>query len=303
MKNLIVTKDIEEADLITHNGTFHADEVFSTAFLSNLLDKDDIVICRTSNVIGARGIVYDVGLGCFDHHQVGGNGERENGIRYSSFGLVWKEFGKKYLERFDCDVLECFSAVDKKLVTMIDAIDNGQYSSDSSINIINVSGLIGLFNSRWDEEENQDGYFLDAVSFASIIFDKVVKSTISKVRAKVLVDEAIDRSNGILVLDRFMPYKDFILESTNSKARDILFVVHPSNRGGYNVCTVPLKLGSFYSRKLFPSSWAGLRDHELQEVSGVSTIRFCHNDRFICACETFDDAIKIAEIALRYEEV
>ena len=302
MKNLIITDDISKADLITHNGTFHADEVFSTVLLMNFIDKDDVFLCRTSDVAGASGIIYDVGLGEFDHHQIGGNGERENGIKFASFGLVWKKYGRKYLERFDCDVSECFSSMDKKLVTMIDAIDNGQYSSDSTINIINVSSLIGLFNSSWDEVSNQDVYFVSAVNFASIIFDKVVKSVISKVKAKCLVEEAIDKSNGIMILDNFMPYKDFIIESINPKAKDILFVVHPSNRGGYNVCTVPVAIGSFVSRKLFPSSWAGLRDKELQDVSGVSSIRFCHNARFICACETYEDALKIAEIAFNYVE-
>ena len=298
MKNLIITENIESADLITHNGTFHADEVFSTVVLINLMDKEDIYICRTSNVEGAKGIIYDVGLGKFDHHQIGGNGERENGIKYASFGLIWKEYGKTYLERYDCNITECFNSIDKKLVTMIDAIDNGQYSSESSINIINVSNLISLFNSSWDEEDNQDNYFIEAVNFANIIFNKIIKSTIAKEKAKTLVEEAIDKSSSIMVLDKFMPYKDFIIESTNTKAKDILFVVHPSNRGGYNVCSVPISVGSFESRKLLPLPWAGLRDKELQDVSGIKSIKFCHNNRFICSCDTLEDALKIAQIAV-----
>ena len=51
-KKMLITKNIEEADLITHNGTFHADEVFSTVLLSRILKKETLKICRTSNIKG-----------------------------------------------------------------------------------------------------------------------------------------------------------------------------------------------------------------------------------------------------------
>ena len=79
---IVLTENIEEADLITHNGTFHSDEVFSTVLLSNVLKKDILKLCRTSNIKeGITGFVYDVGYGKYDHHQPGGNGERKNGIK------------------------------------------------------------------------------------------------------------------------------------------------------------------------------------------------------------------------------
>ena len=39
-------------------------------------------------------------------------------------------------------------------------------------------------------------------------------------------------------------------------------------------------------------------DEELQEISGVKTITFCHKNLFICDCKSYDDAIKIAKIAI-----
>ena len=39
-----------------------------------------------------------IGLGEFDHHQKNRNGQRKNGIYYSSIGLLWNKFGRKYLE-------------------------------------------------------------------------------------------------------------------------------------------------------------------------------------------------------------
>ena len=301
---IILTENIEEADLITHNGTFHSDEVFSTVLLSKVLKKDILKLCRTSNIKeGITGFVYDVGYGKYDHHQPGGNGERKNGIKYSSFGLVWRDFGKDYLKQLNClQIEEVWSMVDKKLVQNIDAIDNGQLGklTQFDFEVVTLPNLISMYNSNWDDEQaNQNEMFLKAVQFAQTVFDRFIISVVSKIRAKSRVEDAIENSkNQILILEKFMPWKEFLLDSENEKAKNILFVVFPSNRGGYNVYAVPKENGSFESRKLFPAKWAGLKDEELSKISGVATATFCHTGRFICATRTKEDATKIARIAV-----
>lgn len=301
---IMITENIEEADLITHNGTFHSDEVFSTVLLSKVLKKDILKLCRTSNIKeGITGFVYDVGYGKYDHHQPGGNGERKNGIKYSSFGLVWRDFGKDYLKQLNClQIEEVWSMVDKKLVQNIDAIDNGQLGklTQFDFEVVTLPNLISMYNSNWDDEQaNQNEMFLKAVQFAQTVFDRFIISVVSKIRAKSRVEDAIENSkNQILILEKFMPWKEFLLDSENEKAKNILFVVFPSNRGGYNVYAVPKENGSFESRKLFPAKWAGLKDEELSKISGVATATFCHTGRFICATRTKEDAIKIARIAV-----
>src|SRR3989338_5804368 len=94
--------------LVTHNGSFHADDIFSAAALSLLLEKAgeayEITRTRTPEIIDDADYVFDVGgiydekNNKFDHHQTGGAGKRESissgpEIEYSSFGLVWKKFG------------------------------------------------------------------------------------------------------------------------------------------------------------------------------------------------------------------
>ena len=59
--------------------------------------------------------------GDFDHHQRGGAGERANGIRYASFGLVWREFGAAL-----AGGEEAAAAIDERLVQGVDANDTGQ---------------------------------------------------------------------------------------------------------------------------------------------------------------------------------
>ena len=248
-KKIETVNESNLADLITHDGTFHADEVFATVVLSRILEKENIKLCRTSGITQEeKGIVYDVGYGKYDHHQPGGNGERENGVKYAAFGLIWKKFGKKYLESINVsNIDDVWEAIDKKLVQNIDLIDNGQLGklTQFDFEIITLSGLISMYNSNWDDKtENQDSQFLEAVKLASTIFDRIVKNAISKMNAKAKINKAIgEAKNQILILDEFMPWKEFLLE--NEKGKDILFVVFPSNRGGYNVYAVPKELGSF----------------------------------------------------------
>ena len=119
--------------------------------------------------------------------------------------------------------------------------------------------------------------------------------------ARSIVEEKIEEScNGILILDHYMPWKDIVLTSNNIKAKDILYAIFPSKRGGYNVVATPKEQGSFDVKKPFPNNWAGLENLELQKISGVKTITFCHKNLFICACKTYEDAIKIANISLKY---
>ncbi len=298
--NIKLTKNIEEANCITHNGTFHCDEVFSTIMFSKLLPE--VIVCRTSDLekVNSDQYIYDVGGGELDHHQFGGNGERDNGVKYSSCGLVWKKFGKEIIKKYtEKDIDEIWKMIDKNLIQCIDAGDNGQIPDiNVDYRLVQVASIISEFNPNWDEDIDPDVKFEEAVKLAETVFDNSMKSSISKMRAKSKVDMAInDSKDGIMTLEKFLPWKEFLLESDSSKAKLINFVIFPSNRGGYNIYTVPEKLGSFTSRKLFPKEWAGLKDKELQKVTTVETARFCHNKCFICAVDTKDDALKLAKIA------
>lgn len=298
--NIKITKNIEEANCITHSGTFHCDEVFSTVLFSKILPK--VIVCRTPEVEQVRDnqYVYDIGGGELDHHQFGGNGERKNGVKYSSCGLVWRKFGKDVIKKYtDEKIEEVWKKLDKDLVQYIDAGDNGQIPTiDLDYTLVQLAGIISAFNPNWDEEVDPDDKFIEAVKFANVVFENSIKSTISKVKAKEEVELAINNSkDGIMVLNKYLPWKETLLESDNEKAKLINFAVFPSNRGGYNVYTVPVQVGSFESRKLLPEEWAGLRDEELQKVTNVKTASFCHNKRFICVAGTKEDALKLAKMA------
>ena len=303
--NIKITKNIKEANCVTHAGTFHADEIFATLILSKIMPEITLIRMpefreQEKSEVNPNVMVYDIGGKEYDHHQLGGNGARENGVKYAACGLIWKAFGRKLLKRYNVKEIDyTFDYIDRNLIQFIDANDNGQLPKlQTDYRNVHLSHVVSLFNPKWDEEVDSDENFMKALSVCEIIFNEFLHDTFSKMKAKDLVDKAIENSeNGIMVLDTFAPWKEFLLNSKNEKAKDIIFAVFPSSRGGYNVYAVPLELGSFENRKSLPVKWRGLRDKDLQEVTGVETARFCHNAGFICSADSKDGALELANIA------
>lgn len=291
----IVDKE-SEANFITHSGTFHADEVMASVILLNRFGS--MKIFRTSSVSNKDAFVYDIGFGEFDHHGINFDKARENGIKYASCGLIWKKFGKEIIGKLEVDNIETlYESIDKNLIMDIDRDDNGQaLGVELPVKVQGIPNLIGLFNPPWNDLSNESDNFLKAVNFANTIFNNMIDKMLSKEAARKIVEKKIDESkDGVLVLDNYMPWKDIVLSSSNSKANEILYAIFPSKRGGYNVVATPVSSGSFDVKKPFPKDWAGKENEELQKISGIDTITFCHKSLFICACKTFDDALKIAE--------
>lgn len=298
------TKSPENATCVTHGGTFHSDEVMSTVILSKVLG--DINVLRTFKVpenLPNDAIVYDIGFGMFDHHQKGGNGFREESlVPYSSAGLIWKQFGWQIVID-SCDGQDpvlVWNLIDRDLIEGIDASDNGTIpKSDYSVREMNFPRIISSFNPAWDNSEDSDAAFIRAVNFAEVVFDNVLSNAISKAKAHSIVEAAIEESqDNIMVLEKFVPWQEYLFSSENEKAEDILFVVYPSNRGGFNWQCVPDSLGSFEQRKPVPTEWKGLHDVDLQKVTGVATASFCHPAGFIGGAATLADAIAIAKKAI-----
>lgn len=292
-----LVKDIKEANCITHSGTMHADDVFATAFLELYLN--DIRVFRTNvvdwNVISSDSIVYDVGRREFDHHQVEAL-KRENGIPYCSFGLLWKRYGRDFLEtRGITYISEVFDGIDKDLIEGIDADDNGIFPKiEAECKVKTTSSIIKMFNPGFGSMQKEEEQFLRAVRVAKMIFEEEILYINGKVMAAKKVNEILEQMSleqKYLVLEEFVPYEDTLLNS--EKAKDIYFVAYPSNRGGYAIKTVPKSLEDRTARLEFPEEWAGLNNEELEKVSGIEGLRFCHLGRFIVSCDTLETVYKV----------
>ncbi|MBL4796677.1 MAG: MYG1 family protein [Oleispira sp.] len=283
--------------IATHNGNFHADDVFSIAALKNVFPSFNLVRTRDLEVIGQADLVIDVGgiydpeTGRFDHHQRGGAGERENGVPYSSFGLVWQKYGLEICGGNQ----DIANSVDSGLVSTIDAIDCGFVKGVSEG--ISLSQTISMFNPTWQEDSHFDSCFDEAVEFAGRILTRFIASATGGISAKVIVAKAIENAEDprVIVLEQYTPWK----RTVHALSEEALYMVYPSNSGDWRIQTVPVEPGSFEDRKSLPKPWAGLSNEEFQAVTNLDDAMFCHNGLFIAGAASFESAMKMAAMALQ----
>lgn len=287
----------------THNGSFHADDVFAVAVL-RLLHGDALEVVRTRDPeqLAAADLRVDVGLrndpatGDFDHHQRGGAGQRDNGIAYASFGLVWKAFGAEL-----CGGDEIAEEIDQLIVQGIDANDVGMTIAESLIDgamPFTVSHALGMMNPNWDEDASgagKDAAFHRAVELAQGILARAIAAAQAQARAAELVRSAIARAEDprLIELDRGMPWHRELV----ANAPEALFVVYPREQD-WGVQAIPRVLGEFANRKDLPERWAGMTDADLAAVTGVADARFCHAGRFMAVAGSRDGALALARQAI-----
>jgi uncharacterized UPF0160 family protein len=288
---------MNDKTIATHSGNFHADDVFSIAALKSIFPSFKLIRTRDLELIGKADIVIDVGgeydpdAGRFDHHQRGGAGERDNGIPYSSFGLVWQKYGLEICGGNQ----EVANAVDTGLVSTIDAIDCGHAEGVSKG--ISLSHTISMFNPTWQEDNHFDTCFDEAVDFASRVLARFIASVNGGISAKSIVANAIDNTEDprVIVLDKYTPWKTTV----HALSKEALYIVYPSESGQWRIQAVPVELGSFEDKKSLPKQWAGLSGEALKEVTGIDDAMFCHNGLFIAGAESFESTMKMASIALQ----
>ena len=156
-----------------------------------------------------------------------------------------------------------------------------------------LPGIIKLFNPSYDSGEDESEQFLAACEVAKAIF----KEEILYINGKVIAEEELKEelkditNEKYVILDKFLPYEDTILG--NEKYNNLLFVAYPSNRGGYAIKVIPKSIEDKTARQSFPEEWAGLEGEELEKISGIEGLTFCHTARFIVSCKNIDSVYKV----------
>ena len=288
----------------THDGSFHADEVFAVAALGLLPEKLEVVRTRDPAALAEAdlrvdvGFKYDPAAGDFDHHQRDFTMVRDNGVGYASFGLVWREIGARVCGG-DGEVAD---AVERSLVQAVDANDTGQQVTQSlieGVQPLTVNAVIGGFNARWDEDltdAEERERFDAAVDLARGILEREIGSAAAGLRAVHLVRDAIEAAEDprVVELKENVPWKGTLVP----EASEALLVIYPK-RQGFGVETVPAELGTFENRLDLPEAWAGLEGPELARVTGVDDALFCHAKRFLAVARSRAGAKRLAALALQ----
>jgi uncharacterized UPF0160 family protein len=307
-----IVSTLNSCVIATHDGVFHADDVLAVAALRVLYPDAAVVRTRDPVKLAAANVVVDVGgeydpdRGRFDHHQKGRAGSRENGVLFSSFGLVWRHYASRVMTALGVPEGHFSSVglqVDTELVQPVDAVDNGQNlyeggrPSFEGVSTVSISSVLSGFNPSWHmAEKDFEACFLQAVHFAQAILRNAVASALGDALAKAVVAKAIDASdNGpVVVLDRFVPWGDQVRD----EAPAALFCVFPSETGTWMVQAINAKPGTFESRRLLPEAWAGLRDEAFSAAVDLPDGAFCHPGRFICGAKSKASALRLAQLAL-----
>jgi len=318
--------------ICTHHGTFHADEVMACAMLKCLPAYAKMSILRTRNQadIDKASIVIDVGgtydseKSRYDHHQnsfASTYSDAYAGIKLSSAGLVYKHFAPQIVEAI-CGKLEpkALSAIVSKtynsLIRELDAIDNGvQIAEEPRYHFVtHLAARIGRLNPSWQEPNSPDienASFKEATEMAAReLFDVICGYCNSWLPAYSIVHDALSKrtevhsSGEIIKLPRFCPWTEhlFDLEAECEANRTPLakYILFQDSRGGWRVQAAPKVRGSFENRLPLPKAWCGLRESELDKVTGVPGGVFVHANGFIGGHTTEEGALAMASKALEF---
>lgn len=286
--------------IITHNGTFHPDEIFAVAALKLRFEGEEIEVVRTRDAALFAGADFVVDVGSmhdpsrnrFDHHQ-GGIEPRPNGIPYASFGLVWKRYGPEL-----CGSQDIADRLDTFLVQYVDAKDNGVNVIDSLYGDVfpyTLFDYIKSFRPTWKESaDGLEGSFHRLVGFAQGILEREIRIAKDDAEGRRMVEEAYAAAEDkrAIVLDRYYPW-----EQALSGLPGALFAVYPSLAGDWHIQAVRDDLATYINRKDLPESWAGLRDEDLVRATGVADAVFCHTGRFFAVAKSKEGARRLAVLA------
>ncbi len=307
----------------THSGSFHADDLIGCVILRMASDVEELHIVRTRQpeVLALCDIILDVGgeydpeKGRFDHHQHGGAGQRESGIRYSSAGLLWLRFGERVCGQHLGELGLVANAqvvaehVDKHFMQAVDAVDNGQplYSGGTpnfgDAHGLSMSGVLASLNPHWFRDPTRVEYdyaFARALEPAEAFLHAAILVAIGAALAEDRVREAVTNSPDprVIMLKGFYPWKEII----GPMSPEALYVVFPAeDGGGWRIQGVPVAPASFELRKALPAAWRAKPQVELAELTGVADVVFVHGNGFIGGAKSLEGALRLAELALQAE--
>lgn len=262
----------------THAGVFHADDVCTTALLFILGYEGNINRIFNNEVsdLPEDAFIFDIGGGEFDHHVKDKMKYHEDGCPKAAFSLVSESI------RIDGMTLEeVYPGFTTLIAKPIDARDNG-YASDD-IKASYFAEIVNPFNSLWDHDyETSTKQFWVATQMVSVILRRMLEKLASKKMAKDKVQSA-DVFDGVMVLDQFVPWQDYIDD-------DILACAFPSLRGGWNIQLAPVKPESFETKAEFCFN---------ESQRGIAT--FVHPNGFLCACDKKTDVYRLISAVKKKE--
>lgn len=268
--------------IVTHNGVFHTDEVFATAFIEVIYNREANII-RTRNhellnkyMSDTRVYVLDVGssyeseLRNFDHHQL-----KDSSI--SSFGLV---FGYLLVNNSDMEsIFKDETAVTwfrRKLVDPIDHYDTnttGIIETIRNTDVVPLQNIVSIFNGNDVSDDGIQNYmFREAVNFAKITILRYINRANQRSFNISEYERLAIHMDGYVILPHYISFWLELAAKYRSKIGIFqdgdLYVIQTVNR--------KIKLADYPTNR-----------------------EFIHADKFIAKYHSKDDAIRCIELTLK----
>lgn len=284
--------------IVTHNGSFHIDEIFAIAFIKLFVNKN-VEILRTRDENELKDFtedpniwVIDVGRSYnkkkrnFDHHQASfklkweGKSFQGKSVPYSSCGLVWKYLKDQGLiqKRYSDDVIQ---VVEDFLVVKVDMHDNRVAS-------LPQGQLFKLCN----RENNTIEDFMRALTIAEWHLDDVFLFAEQTVKNRKKVNEADFIMGGQIAI--FNEELSHIINPVSRETEAKIIIMPKVNSHTWSVRSIARASEGV----LTPVWWRGLSNQELIEKSGVNDLAFVHKAGYLAVANTKEAAIKVAKAML-----
>ena len=283
-----------QIQVVTHDGIFHADEVFACALLCIAYGQENVSIIRTRDTEVLTKATHDedvwvVDVGDdfnpsmlnFDHHMRDFNVPNRHGNKLSSFGMVVEALLRRSF----------FSEVRQQLLDFSNKVD----LMDNGIEVAEDLRFISVLNSYSDNEE---------FSFYAALQTAIgyLRSLINKWKEDHLTNLRLNDALGNMTEDGIIYHSSYIPVDERANAiPEAKLVVYKNKAGTYNIQSVNVgETKDFSVRCPAPSRWLGLRDNELIRASGGLPLTFCHAGGFLTVTSTdeIDEALRVARIII-----
>ena len=220
----ILSKLREDGFAYTHDGVYHADDLFCMALIGYALENEyNFEFIRTRNLEHPY-FTFDVGGGDFDHHQCDEYRDGEKKGIFASFGKLWCTIGRTLGLRE-----EIWKEIDEQFVQAIDLTDNTGVMNPVNY-VINSTKRHGL----------EEGLII-ARSMANEMLIEIIESGLQK--SKELDDfykevESRESNSSVLELSRH-----YVVNKEVYQSMGIDWIIFPDVvRGLFTVQAVGKKL-------------------------------------------------------------
>lgn len=181
---------------------------------------------------------------------------------------------------------------------------------------INLGSLVGDLNDHWEDDagksveqlqQEEDERFVDATKLMGTTFSRRLDYfSRSWLPARKEVYEVyaqrrkFDGKGRVLIFDKGVPWKDhlYALEDENPGEEKVVYVLYPEGPyegSKWRIQAMSVSKDSFESRKALPEAWRGVRDEELDGVTGIKGCVFVHASGFIGGNKTREGAMEMAK--------